>query len=63
MPPGPKRTKIYEQMRDMVIEDCPYVGSMARTRFYLVNPWLKNFKPSEDFYNWVKYLDVDDAKR
>ncbi len=63
MEPGPDRTKIYEQMRDMIVEDAPYIGSMARTRYYLVNPWLKNLKPSEDFYNWFKYLDVDDSKR
>jgi ABC-type transport system substrate-binding protein len=59
MKPGPERTKIIEQMRDMVIADVPFVGSMARTRFYLAHPFLKNFKPSEDFYNWFKYLDVD----
>jgi ABC-type transport system substrate-binding protein len=58
LPPGPERTRLYEQMRDMVIEDCPVIGSMARTRFYAINPWLKNFKPSEDFQNWYKYLDV-----
>jgi ABC-type transport system substrate-binding protein len=63
MPPGPERTAVIEKMRDMIIEDTPFVGSMGRTRFYLVNPWLKNFKPSEDFYNWFKYLDVDDTKR
>ena len=60
MPPSPERTAIYEQMRDMVIEDAPFAGSMARTRFYLCNPRLKNFKPEETFYNWVKYLDVSD---
>ncbi|MEM7313098.1 MAG: hypothetical protein AAF497_08085, partial [Planctomycetota bacterium] len=58
-----ERTKILEQMRDMVLEDVPYVGSMARTRYYLVNPWMKNFLPSEDFYNWLKYVDVDDSAR
>ena len=47
----------------MIIEDCPYIGSMGRVRFYVVNPWLKNFKPVEDFNNWFKYLDVDDSKR
>ena len=62
MKPGPERTKIIEQMRDMVIRDVPFVGSMARTRFYLAHPFLKNFKPSEDFYNWFKYLDVEAAK-
>jgi ABC-type transport system substrate-binding protein len=59
MMPGTERTKIIEQMRDMIIADVPFVGSMARTRFYLAHPFLKNFKPSEDFYNWFKYLDVD----
>ena len=63
MPPSEERTKIYEQMRDMVLADTPYVGSMARTRFYLVQPWLKNYKPSEQFFNWHKYMDVDEAKR
>ena len=48
------------QMRDMLIEDSPFAGSMGRIRFYLINPRLKNFKPTEDFYNWVKYLDVED---
>ena len=59
MPPGPARTKIYEQMRDMVIEDAPFAGSMGRTRRYLIYPWLKNFKPTETFYNYIKYWDVD----
>ena len=58
MPPSPERTELYVKMRDMIIEDAPFAGSMARTRFYLVNPRLKNFKPEETFYNWVKYLDV-----
>ena len=60
MGPSPERTALVERMRDMLIEDAPYAGSMGRTRFYLVNPRLKNFKPTEDFYNWVKYLDVAD---
>lgn len=63
MRPGPERTAIYEQMRDMIVEDCPYIGSMARTRFYLVAPWMLNAKPTERFYSWFKYLDVDDARR
>lgn len=59
MAPSAERTALYESMRNMVTEDVAFIGSMARTRFYLVNPHLKNFKPSEDFYNWVKYLDVE----
>ncbi len=63
MSPSPERTQICEQMRDMVLEDCPYAGSMARTRFYVVRRHLKNMKPVEVFDNWYKYLDVDESLR
>jgi ABC-type transport system substrate-binding protein len=63
MGPSEERTAIYAQMRDMILDDCAYVGGMARERFYLVNPWLLNCKPTERYYGWFKYLDVDDSKR
>lgn len=63
MAPGEERTAIYERMRDMVIEDTPYVGSMARERFYLINPWMLNARPTERYYSWFKYIDVDNSKR
>lgn len=63
MEPGPERTAVYERMRDMIIEDCPYVGSMGRTRFYLMSPWILNCRPTERMWTWLKYLDVDDSKR
>lgn len=59
MPDGPERTAIYEQMRDMLIKDAPFCGSLARTRVYLIQPWTKNFKPTESFFTYFKYLDVD----
>ena len=59
MPAGPERTAIYEQMRDMIIRDAPVCGSLARTRVYLIQPWLMNFKPTEDFFTYPKYLDID----
>ena len=60
MPRSDERTKILEQMRDLVLADAPYAGSMARTRFYLVSPRLKNAKITEVFDNWWKYLDVEE---
>lgn len=63
MEPGDERTALYVQMRDMVIEDLPMLGSMARTRHYLISPWLLNAKPTERYYGWYKMLDVDDSKR
>ncbi len=58
MPPSSERTKLYEKMRDMVVEDAPMIGSMARTRYYLVHERLQNCKPVETFHNWNKYLNV-----
>lgn len=59
MSPGPERTEMYETMRDMIIEAGVVCGSLARTRVYLLHPWVKNFKPTEDFFTYFKYLDVD----
>ena len=58
MQPSPERTAKYVKMRDMIIEDVPMIGSMARTRFYLIHDRLRNFKPDETFSNWVKYLTI-----
>jgi len=62
MEPGEERTAVYERMRDMVIEDVPFIGSQARTRFYLIAPWLENARPTERYYGWFKFLDVDPTK-
>jgi ABC-type transport system substrate-binding protein len=59
MKPSPERTALYVKMRDIVIEDCPAIGSMARTRYYVWNPRVKNFKPDETWHSWLKYVDVD----
>ncbi len=58
MSPGDERTAIYEKMQAMVMEDCPYAGAMARTRFYIVTSRMRYFKPVETFHNWFKYVDV-----
>lgn len=63
MGPSEERDEIYAKMRDMLLEDVPYIGSQARQRFYLINPWLLNCKPTERYYGWFKFLDVDDSAR
>jgi len=59
MPSSPERTALYARMREIVIEDQPMIGSMARTRFYVWRPRLRNFKPEEVYDTWWKYLDID----
>jgi len=56
--PSPERTAIYQQMRELLIEDAPSFGSMARTRFYLWNSRLRNVLPDEVFSDWRKYLNI-----
>ena len=62
MEPGPARTALYEQMRDMIIADVPMIGSLARTRYYVWQPWIKNARPTGRFGNWFKYLDIDTSR-
>lgn len=59
MEPSPERTAIYKTMRAMLIEDVPSLPSQARTRFYLWNPRVRNFQPSEVWYGWIKHVGVD----
>jgi ABC-type transport system substrate-binding protein len=59
MPASPERTAIYERMRDMIIEDCPAVGSMARTRFFVWNARVHDLHPDESWFTWLKLVDVD----
>lgn len=59
MQPSPERTEIYQQMQDMLLYNCPYIGSMARTRHFVVHDRMKYFKPVETFHNWFKYVDVE----
>ncbi|MCA9062300.1 MAG: hypothetical protein KDA96_04555 [Planctomycetaceae bacterium] len=58
MQPSPERDAKYIEMQEMIMEDCPISGSMARTRFYVVHPRMKYFKPVETFENWYKYIDI-----
>lgn len=63
LPPGPERTALYHKMRDIVVEDTPWIFSLTRTDYYLANGWLKNFKYNQITSDWFKYLRVDPKKR
>jgi peptide/nickel transport system substrate-binding protein len=59
MSPSSERTALYRRMRDIVIEDCPAIASMARTRYFVWNKRVHDLEPDETFYTWLKYADVD----
>lgn len=62
MDPGPERTAMYERMRDMLLTDAPFVGSLARNRYFMINPHMKNAKPTQRFWSWFKFLDTDQTR-
>jgi ABC-type transport system substrate-binding protein len=59
LPPGPERTAIYKKMRDIFVEDAPWVPTINRFRYQLVHGWVKNFKVEMAIVNYLKYLRVD----
>jgi ABC-type transport system substrate-binding protein len=62
MPDGPIRNKIYQQINDIVLESVPFIGSMARTRDYLIPKETKNFKPEEMIHSHGKFVRMTNWK-
>jgi len=57
------RERLCERLRDTVLEDVPFVGSLAGSRTYLARPWLRNFEPDEALLDWMRWLDLDPGGR
>lgn len=57
--PSPERTALYEHLSDIIIEDCPAIASLARTRYYALNRRVRELIPDETWYGWIKYVDLD----
>jgi oligopeptide transport system substrate-binding protein len=58
---GPARTKIYSQMVELLVEDCPWIFGSHRMSFVLIHPWLKNYKPNDFDHARYKYYRSDAA--
>ena len=56
MPEGPARNKLYRRINDIVIDQVPFIGAMARTRDYLIPHDTQNFKPEEMFHHHAKFV-------
>lgn len=58
MQPSPERTKLYQQLNQMIVDDCVSITGFSRTRVFL---WHKDaiIWPQRDMIgNIYKYLDV-----
>ncbi len=63
LPPGPERTQLYQEMRDIFVNEMPWVPGVHRLGYYLRHGWIKNFKMHSIINNHFKYLRVDAKKR
>lgn len=56
---GPERSAFYEKLNETVAVDTPWIFGFHRTKFYLSQAWLKNFKFMEFNHSQFQYLNVD----
>ena len=63
MDDGPERLAIINKMRDIAVEDCPWIYLSHNESFALTQPWLRNYKPHPVALDGVKYYNLDGAMR
>jgi oligopeptide transport system substrate-binding protein len=63
MQDSPARTKIYQKMVDIVVEDCPWIFDVHRMAFILTHGWFHNYKRNLTILNYIKYYRIDKDKK
>jgi len=63
MDDGPQRLAIIKRMRDIAVEDCPWIFLQHDESLGLAYHWLHNIKPHPVANDSAKYLRVDPAER
>ncbi len=61
--PSPERDVLYKKMRDIVVEDSPWLFNIHRLRYDVIHGWLGNFKWNDIALDLPKYWHVDAKKR
>jgi oligopeptide transport system substrate-binding protein len=63
MDDGPERLAVIRRMRDLAVEDCPWVFDSHSEDLVLHYDWLRNVKAHPIALDLAKYRDVDADKR
>lgn len=63
LPPGAERTDLYKKMRDIVVEEIPWIFLRTRKEYRLQHGWLGNFKWNQIENGMFKYIKIDPKKR
>jgi oligopeptide transport system substrate-binding protein len=63
MAPSAERDVLYKKMRDIVVEESPWIFTAHRVAYRVVHGWVNNFKWNDIQNDYFKYLRVDPKKR
>lgn len=63
MQDSPERTALYEKLNQMVALEVPIILSFHRTKYHLVQGWVKNYEPMEFNHSIYQYLEMDVKKK
>jgi oligopeptide transport system substrate-binding protein len=63
MDDSPQRAAIIQKMRDMAVEDCPYIFGFHDEDLKLTYPWLHNDKSHPIALDVLKYRRIDAEQR
>ncbi len=63
MPDVPERQTIINKMRDIAVEDCPWIYLTHNETYALTQPWLHNYKPNPVALDVLKYYRIDGEMR
>ena len=59
LPHGPARTKLFDEMNDMIYGYAPWIITSYPYENYLAQPWLKGFKQHPFVQHQWRYYDVE----
>lgn len=59
MPDSPERTKLYEQLNEMIAEKVPFICTVHFPYTALQHGWIKNYCWSNFHYGTEQYVDID----
>ena len=60
---SPERRKIITQMKNVFVEELPWITESHRIAYRLERPWLKNYKHGYMGSSFAKFLRVDTQER
>lgn len=63
MNPSSERDRLYREMEQIVMEDCPWITEFYPVAFSLSYNWLGNFGDMDYGYGMRQHLTLDESKR